>query len=211
MEKHMAADLPMRSVLVGLLAGSLAGCATVSMAPGETTVETGISKKQTALRQASDAYCSDAEDKGWVGEQGGLAGLASILINGQRKDRQPSVLYGEHIGAGSGDTGDLALRIADDAASANSGLQTVIAEAEAVKASGKAIRRADVTSFERALVRAQRARRGFSAATETVRGRGGDVDAARMAIDEFALEIDRARQLADDLLDLYADTGGPGA
>jgi len=181
------------------------------MAPGETTVETGISKKQTALRQSSDAYCSNAEDKSWVGKQGGLAGLASILINGQRADRQPSVLYGEHIGADSGDTGELARRIADDATSANSGLQTVIAEAEAVKASGEAIRRADVTSFERALVRAQLARRGFLAATEMVRERGGDVDAARMAIDEFALEIDRARQLADDLLGLYADTGRPGA
>lgn len=197
----------MRSVLVGVLTCTLAGCATVSMVPGETTVETAMTEEQTALRAASEAYCTEVAEEGWITERGGLANLASILMNGRRGAPATPDGYSDRIGAATGMPAELVVRIAGDADSAREGLGEVIAEAEKVRESGAGISRSDVTSFERALVRAQRAQREFATAVDILAERGADTQPAAMAVDGFAGEIDSARRLADELLERYAGTG----
>jgi hypothetical protein len=201
----------MRSVLIGLTACLVAGCATVSMTPGEATVEAALSDEQTALRLASDNYCNHAADAGWVNERNGLADLARILMNGKNGTYERPLEYGERIGADTAEPARLVERITSDAIVARTGLEGVIREAAIVRDTGKDISRSDVTSFERALVRAQRARREFSAALEAVEARGAEAGAAALAIEAFAIEIDRARVLANDLLHRYAETGRAGA
>lgn len=197
----------MRSVLVGLLTCSLAGCATVSMSPGDATVEMAITDEQTALRKTSDAYCQAVTDEGWVNERSSLASLASILISGRRSDETTPQTYGDEIGVETGHPEELSRRIAKDADTAREGLGRVVAEAEAVRHAGSEIARGDVTSFERALVRAQRAHRAFAAATETVMARGAEARAAVHSVEAFAAQIDTARGIADDLLERYTGTG----
>ncbi len=201
----------MRSVLTGLTACLLAGCATVSMTPGEATVEAALSDEQTALRRASDNFCNHAADAGWVNESSGLAGLARILMNGNVGADDAPLKYGERIDADAAEPAVIVDRIRSDAFVARQGLEGVIREAAIVRDTGKDISRSDVTSFERALVRAQRARREFSAALEIVEARSVDAGAAALEIEAFAVEIDRARVLANELLHLYAETGRAGA
>ncbi len=197
----------MRSVLVVLLTCSLAGCATVSMSPGEATVETAMTDEQTALRMASDTYCNAVTENGWVTERGGLASLAGILMNGHRTAKTQPEAYSDRIGADTAKPAELVRQITGDAETAREGLGVVIAEAEAVRDAGAEIARADVASFERALVRAQRAHRGFTAAIETVKTRGGETRAAVQSVEAFAAQIDTARGIADELLERYTGTG----
>ena len=76
----------MRSIVLGASLCLLAGCATVSMVSGETSVETSLTQSQSALRKVSAEYCTDAVKKGWIEATGGLAGFASTLINGKSDD-----------------------------------------------------------------------------------------------------------------------------
>ena len=50
----------MRSVFLSLSLCLLGGCATVSMMPGEATVESGLSHNQSALRKVSAEYSDGA-------------------------------------------------------------------------------------------------------------------------------------------------------
>lgn len=72
--------------------------------------------------------------------------------------------------------------------------------------------RGDVVSFERALVRAQMAHRGFQEALDLVSVRA-DMDVAPIAaeIESFAGMIDDARVIADRLADRYVGEGVAGS
>ena len=54
----------MRSVFLSLSLCLLGGCATVSMMPGEATVESGLSHNQSALRKVSAEYSDSASKQG---------------------------------------------------------------------------------------------------------------------------------------------------
>jgi hypothetical protein len=197
----------MRIVFLGATLCVLAGCATVSMVPGEATVETGLSAEQTALRATSEAYCETLEDKGWVSASNGFANLASILMHGQSAEGDGAG-YLDQFEDATDSPAELVSRIAADAASARAGLQGVTLEASRVLADQSAeTQRGDVTSFERALVRAQRASRAFSSARDIVAGRTSETGPADEAIAAFEGDIDDARRLADELANRYAGIG----
>jgi len=202
----------MRSVILGVSLCLLAGCATVSMVPGEALVQAGLSQNQSALRSASTDYCEHAVDAGWVKSNGGLAGLASTLINGITSDQERADTYAARIGAGSEAPALVLARIVNDTQSARSGLRTVSQEADTLLSdAGKAgATRADVMSYERALVRAQMAYRSFQSALGEVSARSDmDIDTAPVdkELDAFANVIDTARDTADRLADKYASVG----
>lgn len=195
----------MRRVAYGVLLLALSGCATVSMVPDQALIERPATEEQTALRAASDAYCADLADRGWVSGDNGLAGLASIVLNGVDEERAASESYADRIGAASADPATVIQRIAEDAATARTGLAQVISEAEGVlDAEASATGRADVTSFERALVRALKANRSFSGALDTVSQRTDQTATAELAIDALSRQIDEARRVADGLAARYA-------
>ena len=198
----------MRLILVSISLGVLAGCATVSVMPGETTVETSLSQSQSALRLASDAYCDLLAEKGWTEEDRGMLGFASTLLRGRSDEGQTG--YAELIGADGRAPALVLGRISADSELARSGLEAVTREAritlDAVSEDGSG--RADVMSYERALVRAQMAHRSFSEALDTVSSRADlDIAPVTQELSLFADSIDDARRLADRLADRYTNTG----
>ena len=196
----------MRSVVLTISLCLLGGCATVSMVPGQVTVLSGLSHNQSVLRKVSGEYCDEAVKSGWVQASGGLAGLADTLINGRDSTVEN---YASRIGADKNAPSLVLSRISADAQSARSGLANVSDEANVILRSpdGDAASRADVMSYERALVRAQMAYRNFQSALSTVASRD-DMDMDTAPIDaelaDFADTIDAARETADGLADKYA-------
>lgn len=202
----------MRSVLVCVSLGLLAGCATVSVVPGEATVETALSKSQSALRKTSDAYCDYLADKGWAEADRGLAGFADLLIRGRSASDQAPPVYASDIGAASRAPVLVLARISADSESARLGLEDVTREARAVLGNSEATtsNRNDVIAYERALVRAQMAHRNFQDALDIVSARADmDVSPVKAELGAFSASIDEARRVADDLAERY--TGSYGA
>jgi hypothetical protein len=196
----------MRSVFLSLSLCLLGGCATVSMMPGEATVESGLSHNQSVLRKVSAEYSDSASAEGWVEASGGLAGFADMLING-RSDAPDD--YATRIGAATNAPAIVLSRISADSEAARTGLAAVSVEAKAVlnSAADDAASRTDVMSYERALVRAQTAYRNFQSALSTVAARADmDMDTAPVdaELSDFADTIDAARKTADKLADKYA-------
>ena len=196
----------MRSVFLSLSLCLLGGCATVSMMPGEATVESGLSHNQSALRKVSAEYSDSASKQGWVEASGGLAGFADMLING-RGDAPDD--YATRIGAATNAPAIVLSRISADSEAARTGLAAVSVEAKAVlnSAASDAATRTDVMSYERALVRAQTAYRNFQSALSLVAARDDmDMDTAPVdaELSDFADTIDSARKTADKLADKYA-------
>ncbi len=204
----------MRSVLLCLSLGVLAGCATVSVVPGEATVETSLTRSQSELRQASNAYCDEVVEAGWVEEADGLASLADTLMHGKTEVAGAPGFYATRIGASTKAPSLVLARIITDSQSARRGLAEVTAEAESVLRSGdkNASNRGDVMSYERALVRAQMAHRGFQEALDLVAVRADmDVQPIVSEIEAFAVMIDDARITADKLADRYVGEGTTGS
>lgn len=200
----------MRSVLLGLSLCVLTGCATVSVVPGEATFETALTRTQSELRQASNAYCDEVVAAGWVEEADGLATLADTLMHGRSEVAGTPGFYAARIGADTKAPALVLARIISDSQSARTGLAGVTAEAEGVLRSrdDNASNRGDVMSFERALVRAQMAHRGFQEALDLVSLRADmDVQPIVTEIEAFAREIDDARGIADRLADRYIAEG----
>ncbi|HPE48284.1 MAG TPA: hypothetical protein PLR76_07805 [Hyphomonas sp.] len=206
----------MRSVFLGVSLCLLAGCATVSVIPGQATVTSGISQTQSALRTASTDYCDQAVEAGWVKSSGGLAGLADTLINGMSREQARADTYAARIGADKRAPVLVLSRIVKDTKDARAGLSGVSREARAlldqpeVTDSQHVASRADLMSYERALVRAQMAYRSFQSALGEVAARPElDVDTGVVdqELDAFAATIDDARDTANQLADKYASVG----
>jgi hypothetical protein len=174
--------------------------------PGEATFETALTRSQSELRQASNAYCEDVVDAGWVEEADGFASLADTLMHGKIEVAGSAGFYATRIGASSKAPALVLARIITDSQSARAGLANVTAEAESVLRSRDrtASNRGDVMSYERALVRAQMAHRGFQEALDIVAVRSDmDVQPIVAEVEAFAVMIDDARHIADRLADRY--------
>lgn len=198
----------MRSVIICASFLLFGGCATVSMVSGEATVETSLNANQTALRLASDEFCDQLESQGWVNTSGGLAGLASILMNGRDSGKPDTNAYLSQFEAEQMPVGDLRILLVEDVERVRVGLSAVTGEANTVLADTEArTERGDVTSYERALVKAQRARRTFLEARDTLAGRTGNLTTVDTALESLATEIDSARRVADELAARYASIG----
>lgn len=196
----------MRGVFISIIAlACVSGCATVSMVPNETTVETGIAIEQSSLRDVSNAYIKQAKSEKWIEDTGGIWGLARVLIDGASKDdAAKSSNYVEHISAqGLSETAKLT-RISADISAAESGLQAVIGEAETLlgaEVDAKSLR-TDVFSFESALVTAQQSRRNFAKAIDAASSRGVQANTeVDVALANFDAAIDTAKAVADTLAD----------
>lgn len=197
----------MRSVLLSvLLASSLGACATVSMVSSEAVVETGLSTEQSSLREVSDAYIDLAERKNWVTKSGGLLGFARVLMDGASGDDQtPEMKYAEGLQADSATRAQQVWQLREDIESATHGLNVATMEAEKLQGSEASAKRlrADLVSYESALVTAKKARRTFVSALTAYEQ--DELDAASDALSGFDHSIDEARDAADKLADYAAD------
>lgn len=197
----------MRSVLVSiLLAAGLTGCATVSMVASEATVETNLSASESSLRKVSDAYTDLAERKLWVEKSGGLLGFARVLMDGASdKDGSEEGTYLALVQTEAPTESQQITFVKTDIESAAHGLDVATMEVEKLFGEGltaKALR-ADLVSYESALVTAKKARRTF---ISTIAGLDTeDVNFASYALTDLDLSIDKARDAADKLADYAAE------
>lgn len=195
----------MRSVLVSiLLASSLGACATVSMVSSEATVETGLTAEQSSLRKVSDAYIDMAERENWVAKSGGILGFARVLMDGVSGDEaDPTASYASQLKR-VGSVDDQVVHLREDIESATHGLNVATMEAQKLFGASVSARslRADLVSYESALVTAKKARRTFvSAMAEFDKETGEQVTEA---LSGFDASIKAGNKAADKLADYAA-------
>ncbi len=199
----------MRNVLMSLLlVSSLGACATVSMVSTEATVETGISSEQSSLRKISSAYIEQAERKSWIAKNKGLLGFAKVLMDGSSKDGEAKTAsYTQNLQDQAAATNQQISLLTTDIESAAHGLDVATMEANKLLDSDQTHKglRADLVSYESALVTAKKARRTFVTTLTEVDSEGVYADAVNTAIGTFDTSIDNARKAADRLADYAAE------
>jgi len=209
-----------RSVFPGLvssfvLMAALTGCATVSVVPGVSTVETGISQEQSALRDAATLFTEKATTRGWINPSRGLFNLARVLVDGQDADKSQAEAqtYAGFIGASERERQSVLATVLTDGKDAELALTKVSAEASTLLAIDLEDRtrtaRKDLISYERVLVQAGQARRAFADALGQA-GLETNPDAVNM-LASLDAEIETARSLAGKLANEYAGRTVSGA
>jgi len=209
-----------RSVFPGLVSGlalvaALSACTTVSVVPGVSTVETGISSEQSALRDAATQFTEKAKTRGWINPSSGLFNLARVLVDGQddNKGKAQAHTYAGFIGAAERDAQAVLATVLTDGKDAEIALSNVSAEASALLAIDLKDRsrtaRKDLISYERILVQAGQARRAFADALGQA-GLETNADAIKM-LESLDGEIETARSLAGRLATEYAGRTVSGA
>ena len=197
----------MRSVLVSiLLVAGLGGCATVSMVASEATVETNLSSSESSLRKVSDAYTDQAERKLWIAKNIGLLGFARVLMDGaSSSDESADGTYLELVTTKAPVESDQISFVKSDIESAAHGLDVATMEVEKLFGAGLSAKslRADLLSYESALVTAKKARRTFVTTLSDLNA--DEINSASYALTELDLSIDKARDAADKLADYAAD------
>lgn len=202
-----------RSLTTSLLFSiALAGCATVSVVPGTTSVQASVTQEQSALRLAASSFGDMATTRGWVKQSKGVMSLAMILVEGQSDDASHSQqTYATLIGAHLRDADDIEASILADIKDAADGMEFVSTQAENFisAAPESQTSRRDLVSFERTLVQAQQARRSFIDAMEIIEGTGSFQ--LQESLGRLEGEIDKARILANKLAKEYASRDENGA
>lgn len=197
----------MRSVLVSiLLTAGLSGCATVSMVASEATVETQVSASESSLRKVSDAYTDLAERKLWIAKNTGLLGFARVLMDGaSNSDESAEGTYLKLVTDEAASNTDQVSFVKSDIDSAAHGLDVATMEVQKLFGAGLSAKalRADLLSYESALVTAKKARRTFVTTLSELDI--DEVNSASYALTELDLSIDKARDAADKLADYAAD------
>ncbi len=187
------------------IAVTLSGCATVSMVSTSTIVETETTQEQSELRLASDNFQKEAETQGWVSESRSLADFASVLFGGKSgEDDGASGTYAQRVSASKGELPAVYKSISADALQAAVELEALDTIAATLLSEGK-VAKADLISFESALVVAQKSYRSFAEATGIAQARGENgLEGTDIALARFAAAIDSARKSADTMATAYA-------
>ena len=197
----------MRSILVSiLLASSVGGCATVSMVASEAMVETNLTNEKSSLRKVSDAYTDRAERENWIAKSAGILGFARVLMDGASEEEQDSASpYTLQVKADAPSGSDQIDLIRADIESAAHGLDVATMEAEKLYGTDRSAKalRADLVSYESALVTAKKARRTFIDTLTALEM--DDANVASYALTELDLSIDNASDAADKLATYAAD------
>lgn len=197
----------MRSVLVSvLLVASLGGCATVSMVASQATVETGISSEESSLRKVSDAYTELAERKNWITKSQGLLGFARVLMDGaDESEKSETSDYAAQVQRDAQQLEDQIALIRTDIEGAAHGLDVATMEVNKLFQTDRPARslRADLLSYESALVTAKKARRTFVTTLDELALNDGNT--ASYALAQLDVSIDNARDAADKLASYAAD------
>ena len=197
----------MRAIFISvLLAASVSGCATVSMVASEAMVETNLGSETSSLRKVSDAYTDLAERKNWIAKSTGILGFARVLMDGVgEKDDVETSTYTLQVKTEAELVDERIALIRTDIESAAHGLDVATMEAEKLYGTDRAAKalRADLVSYESALVTAKKARRTFLDTLGELDM--DDANTASYALAQLDVSIDNASDAADKLASYAAD------
>lgn len=188
---------------------ALGGCATVSVIPGVEPVQEIVSIQQSELRVAAADFSEQATERGWIGRNRGAMEFARVLAHGNdalASEVTEDESYAALLGLGQREHASIVLSMStdvNDAARLLSAMsQTALAFLAINPTERGAATRADLVSFERTLVQAQKARRTFAETLALID------EAVTTPVDDgiakFDRQIDRARLIADRLAREYA-------
>lgn len=178
------------------------GCATVSMKPANLTAS--FSKPKSELNKSSEAYCDMAEAQGWVEASSPMLFLQRSLFPDAENTAPDADVYYKAIGAESEPLDRVETRLVEDITSAQTALKDLNLLASAYVSEKSEIARADVASFEEALVTARKSRRSFGEAETVLRKeRALTSERADLALTELDAEIELSKKLADDLVSAW--------
>lgn len=201
----------MKPLLFCLATLALTGCTTVSMVSKQAIVETELTDQQSEVRERAQAFEAMAADEGWVRQAGGLSGLADMLFGAEQSASDASSLsYAQTIAASAEEPAAIYATVEADASAAARSLHELDLIATALLQSGD-VQRADLISFESALVTAQKCYRSFAEATGVVEGAASrERRETEAALRLLAGVIDGARFSADQMAAAYADAETAG-
>ena len=203
----MAGNSRMRSVLLSvILAAGLGGCATVSMVASEATVETNLTAQESSLSKVANAYTDQAERKHWVEASKGFFDFARVLMDGAKDDEAGSdETYFDQVTRENETVAAQVEFIRSDIESAAHGLDVATMEVEKLFQTDLPAKslRADLVSYEGALVTAKKARRTFITVLSDLDM--DDANSTTYALAQFDASIDSARDAADKLADYAAN------
>lgn len=200
----------MRLLAFALAGMCLSACATVSVVPKEAKVKTAAAQtQQSELRQASQAYVQQTVERGWIVAGPGWTEMAMVLLNGRDEtaEKPTDLKYADRLMLKAEHGADPVEILVTDTKDASSGLAALTDEVETLLAKTKSdkLERADVTSYERALVHAQKSRKSFIEAAGSIQKMyGKSSEQAELALTDYEGEIDRARRTANRIADVYA-------
>lgn len=183
-------------VAIAVLCG---GCATVSMKPANLTAT--FSKPKSELNKTAEAYSDMAEQQGWVEASSPMLFLQRSLFPDADTGEAAPDLYYKAIGAETEAFDTVELRLVRDIHTAQTGLKDLNSLASGFISEKTEIERADVASFEEALVTARKSRRSFDEAKTVLQKQHKRTsDSCDEALNDLDAEIEVAKKLADDLV-----------
>jgi hypothetical protein len=176
------------------------------MVASQATVETGISSEESSLRKVSDAYTELAERKNWITKSQGLLGFARVLMDGaDESEKSETSDYAAQVQRDAQQLEDQIALIRTDIEGAAHGLDVATMEVNKLFQTDRPARslRADLLSYESALVTAKKARRTFVTTLDELALNDGNT--ASYALAQLDVSIDNARDAADKLASYAAD------
>jgi hypothetical protein len=184
---------PRAALVVLALLAPLAGCATVSVYE-PASAEISLTKQQSDLHKASDAYCEATRKKGLAAGEASFGSLAGILT-GTASDKNA---YWRRIGADKTAPVTVANRIRADMTEAAKGLADLSRLARTMMGATQPAK-SDVAQFERALIHARQARDSLSDAFTEVNKRAEAEYQIALELTPLDAAIATARSTADEM------------
>ncbi|MFC6197099.1 hypothetical protein [Ponticaulis profundi] len=182
----------MRNLYLAAAFLCLGGCATVTIQPANFTMS--LNEEQSELTKSAKAFADNAEAEGWIKKSDPIAFLQSKLFpSSDAGDNTPE--YVEQLKENSASQTEYRQKLMADMASATASLTELNTTAETTLAGEMQPERADVASFEDALIAAQKCRKSFADAKDEL-ATSVEMDRTLAGLDA---EIETTRRLADDL------------
>jgi hypothetical protein len=183
------------------LGGLAGGCATVSVYEPSTDAEISLTKEQSGLHKAAEAYCEKARDKGLATGETSFGSLANILT-GKSDDKNA---YWRKIGADRSAPASVVSRVRSDMNDAAKGLSDLNALARGLIGKTRPGKE-DVNQFEKALIHARQARDSFSDALTEVNKRSNREYQITLELTPLDDALATARVTADELASTRIET-----
>lgn len=196
----------LRSVSLAAILFLSAGCATVSMQPASLT--TSFTQQKSELTKQAEAYSATCVDAGWTQASNPLGFIHKSLFPGADQE-EAATTFGQSINAETADLNEVQSVLIAQITEAHSSLAYLNQTAAQALDSSEGIVRADVRSYEEALISARKAYRSFEDVRQTVEDRS---DAPSSQVDNalafFDDEIERSKSVADLLVARWQNQDG---
>ena len=195
-----------RSVSLAAILFLTAGCATVSMQPASLT--TSFTQQKSELTQQAEAYSAICVEAGWTQASNPLGFIHKSLFP-DADQGEAATTFGQSINAETADLDEVQSALLEQITEAHSSLAYLNQTAALALDSREGVVRADVRSYEEALISARKAYRSFEDVRETLEDRT-DVSSAQIdgALSFFDDEIERSKSVADLLVARWQNADG---